>query len=228
MHAVRGDDSLRGIVALLAASIVVHFVVLLTLPSNSMARVVAKPMQMFLEVAAPPARVESPPPAPQPKRAVMKMPARTPAAASRPSTASAPPSVGMSADLASDVGEAPVLIGSTPFGPAARVVTKKPTGGDGEGFAPPGGADVEPTLLGEIKVPYPAEALRHDASGTVRMMVTLNANGVVTSVKVLSGPGYGLNEAARDAMLRFRFKHAMKSGEAVGYTFTYAYTFELE
>lgn len=133
----------------------------------------------------------------------------------------------MAAESASDVGTLSVVIGPSTFGPPARSPTRT-TPSDGEGFAAPGAADSEPMLLGEIKVPYPSEALRNETTGTVRMMVTTNASGAVTSVKVLSGPGYGLNEAARDAMLRFRFKPAMKNGEAVGYTFTYAYTFELE
>jgi protein TonB len=44
---------------------------------------------------------------------------------------------------------------------------------------------------------------------------------------VLSGPGYGLEEAALAAIKKFRFRPAVKNGERVSTEIKYTYTFEL-
>ncbi len=117
--------------------------------------------------------------------------------------------------------------GNSSFGPAKKLVDEvKPLGGSK--FAAPGSADSEPSVLGEVKVEYPPEAKLNDIDGVVRLRVTTDERGAVTSVVVISGPGYGLDEAAREALKRFRFKPATKAGEPVGYTFTYSYRFELD
>jgi protein TonB len=54
------------------------------------------------------------------------------------------------------------------------------------------------------------------------------AGGEVTAVSVISGPGFGLDEAAREALRRFRFTPATRHGAQVGSTFVYTYTFELD
>jgi periplasmic protein TonB len=50
----------------------------------------------------------------------------------------------------------------------------------------------------------------------------------VVAVKVLEGPGFGLNEAARDALRRFRFRPATQGGEPVATELKYTYTFQLD
>ncbi len=95
-------------------------------------------------------------------------------------------------------------------------------------YVPPGGADTDPELMGEVKIPYPEEAKKNEIEGSVRLKVTVDEKGAVTDVVVVNGPGYGLNEAAREALRRFRFKPATKNGEAVGTTFMYTYTFLLD
>jgi protein TonB len=95
-------------------------------------------------------------------------------------------------------------------------------------YVPPGGADSDPVAENEVKIPYPEEAKRAGVEGTVRLRITVDFEGHVTEVKVLSGPGYGLDEAAREALKRFKFKPAMKAGEAVSTTITYNYTFLLD
>ena len=47
-------------------------------------------------------------------------------------------------------------------------------------------------------------------------------------VLIVAGPGYGLNEAARDALKKFRFSPATQKGEPVRYQFVYTYTFLLD
>jgi periplasmic protein TonB len=95
-------------------------------------------------------------------------------------------------------------------------------------YVPPGTADTDPEVIGEVKIPYPDEAKKNDIEGSVRMKVTVDEHGMVTQVQVMSGPGYGLNEAAREALRHFKFRPATKGGEAVGTTFLYTYTFLLD
>ncbi|RKH13406.1 energy transducer TonB [Corallococcus sp. CA053C] len=88
--------------------------------------------------------------------------------------------------------------------------------------------DSEPTVASEVKIPYPDEARRAGVEGTVTLSITIDPEGRVVASKILSGPGYGLNEAACDAIRRFRFKPAIKGGEAVSTEMKYAYTFLLD
>jgi protein TonB len=50
----------------------------------------------------------------------------------------------------------------------------------------------------------------------------------VVKAVVLKGLGYGLDDAARTALLRFRFKPAIKGGEPVSTEMKYSYTFLLD
>ena len=88
--------------------------------------------------------------------------------------------------------------------------------------------DSEPQVASEVKIPYPEEARRAGIEGTVTLSITIDPEGKVVAAKIVSGPGYGLNEAARDAIKRFRFKPAIKGGEAVSTEMKYAYTFLLD
>jgi protein TonB len=88
--------------------------------------------------------------------------------------------------------------------------------------------DSEPKVASEVKIPYPEEARRAGIEGTVTLSITIDLEGKVVAAKIVSGPGYGLNEAARDAIKRFRFKPAIKGGEPVSTEMKYAYTFLLD
>lgn len=88
--------------------------------------------------------------------------------------------------------------------------------------------DSEPSVMSEVKVPYPEEARKAGIEGTVTLSITIDNTGQVVSAKVVSGPGYGLNEAAREAIRKFKFKPAMKNGEAVSTEMKYSYTFLLD
>jgi protein TonB len=62
----------------------------------------------------------------------------------------------------------------------------------------------------------------------VTLSITVDHEGRVVKAVVLSGPGYGLDEAARKALLRFRFQPARKGGEPVSTEMKYSYTFLLD
>jgi protein TonB len=94
-------------------------------------------------------------------------------------------------------------------------------------FVPIYQVDSQPAVLSESKIPYPERARREGIEGTVLLSIVIDAEGKVISAKVLTGPGHGLNEAARDAIGRFRFKPAIKSGQPVSTEMKYKYTFSL-
>lgn len=175
-----------------------------------------KPPPVKLAEPTPPPKEQAPPP---PNDA----PPPTP-------TKPVPIVVGISMSSTSAAGGFAVQVGNTAYGKASDKVVdpSEVKAYSAPKYVPPGGADTEPQLMGEIKIPYPDEAKKADVEGTVRLKVTLDPEGNVKEVVVMGGPGYGLNEAARDALKRFRFKPATKGGEAVGYTFTYSYTFLLD
>jgi protein TonB len=88
--------------------------------------------------------------------------------------------------------------------------------------------DSAPSVASEVKVPYPEEARRAGIEGTVTLSITIDFDGKVVAAKLIGGPGYGLNEAALEAIRRFKFKPAIKNGEPVSTEMKYAYTFLLD
>ncbi|MFP2898416.1 energy transducer TonB [Corallococcus sp. 4LFB] len=146
-------------------------------------------------------------------------------------TAKPPPLVvGMTMSSTTSAGSFAAPVGNTAYG-KANGTAKAPQ--DVKGYSAPKyvpvyQVDSEPSVASEVKIPYPDEARRAGIEGTVTLSITIDADGKVTNVKVISGPGYGLNEAARDAIRRFRFKPAIKGGEAVATEMKYSYTFLLD
>lgn len=88
--------------------------------------------------------------------------------------------------------------------------------------------DSEPVVLTEEKIPYPEDARKAGVEGSVMLSITVDDNGTVVAAKILSGPGYGLNEAALKAIRHFKFKPAIKGGQAVSTEMKYTYTFLLD
>lgn len=234
---------------LLVLSAVVHLVTFLVLPSTAPDRGSAKKtveMEFYEPPPPPPPKVEEPeppkpldPPKPKPKPVVKVDTPKPPEDVPPPPNEAPPPEtpqkpvpivVGVTMSSTTAGGSFAVQVGNTTYGKAADTVVdpSQVKAYSAPKYAPPGSADSEPELMGEVKIPYPPEAQKSEIEGSVRLKVTLSAAGQVENVVVISGPGYGLNEAARDALRRFRFKPAMKGGEAVGYTFIYTYTFLLD
>ncbi|MFO0601056.1 MAG: TonB family protein [Myxococcaceae bacterium] len=196
----------------------------------------------------PPPKVEEPePPKPDPPKIKIKPPPVKVAEAPPPPKEEAPPPpndtpppetpqkpvpivVGISMSSTTAAGGFAVQVGNTTYGKASDKITdpSQVKAYSAPKYVPPGGADTDPTVLSEVKVPYPEEAKKNEIEGSVRLRVTVDETGKVVNVSIISGPGYGLNEAARDAVLRFKFRPATKGGEAVGTTFPYTYTFLLE
>jgi protein TonB len=89
-------------------------------------------------------------------------------------------------------------------------------------------ADIEPArLLSPVIPEYPYDARRAAASGIVRLEVRLKRSGEVEFLRVIEGPGHGLNEAARDAVKRTRCSPARRKGEPIDVTATVRVVFRL-
>lgn len=84
------------------------------------------------------------------------------------------------------------------------------------------------SLLKDVKIPYPAEAKQANVEGAVVMDLVIDAQGKVRSVHLIRGPGYGLNEAALEAVKSFLFRPARIRDQFVAVKIRYSYRFILE
>ncbi len=232
---------------MLGVSVVVHVVTLWLLPKDRPREVNTTVIEMVEykppEPPPPPPPKEEEPKPPEPpkvkpppvKVATVKPPPPpdTPPPPNdpppEPSDKPPPLVVGISLSSTSAAGTFAVGVGNTTYGKADKVVAPEQVKAYAAAkYAPPGTADVDPMVEREFKGEYPPEAKKNDIEGIVVLRVTVDSTGAVSEVKVLKGPGYGLNEAAREWILKTRFKPAVKNGEAVATTITYNYRFEFE
>jgi len=89
-------------------------------------------------------------------------------------------------------------------------------------------ADDEPAQLLSAPVPsYTEEARRLNLTGEVLLEVKLTASGEVRALRVLSGLGHGLDQAAIDAVNKTRCRPARKAGGPVDVIATITVIFEL-
>lgn len=82
-----------------------------------------------------------------------------------------------------------------------------------------------PELLEFVPAEYPAEALQAGREGSVVLRLTIDATGGVTEAQVIESLGFGLDEAASAAALKFRFAPAHHAGAAVASRILYRYEF---
>jgi TonB family protein len=75
---------------------------------------------------------------------------------------------------------------------------------------------------------YTKEARRRAVQGTIQFRVVLAATGKVTSVKILKGLPFGLNESTIHAACKIEFRPALKDGQPVTQWLKGEYTFRLE
>ncbi len=170
---------------------------------------------------APPPPPRAPPPTPPP-------PSQPPP--SRPAV-QAPVHIGVSLESTVAGGDFAAPVGNTMIGAAPKVAPPPATASKpywaAKYVAPYEVAEL-PVLEEDFKAAYPPEARKLGVEGEVVMMLTIDSAGKVASVKKLSGPGHGLDEAAVAAARRFRFKPARLHGEAVATEIRYVYSFEIE
>ena len=78
------------------------------------------------------------------------------------------------------------------------------------------GADLAAPVPTAMSDPaYPLELIKQHIEGTVTLYAVIGADGVVSDVRVMNGIDDRLNEYARAALLRWRFRPASKNGNPV-------------
>jgi len=172
--------------------------------------------------------VTPPAPAPEPDKPVASD-VKPPESTHRPSSASGPAAaVTESATASAAAGSGPQVAPDSGHGPGQGTGTgaghgtgtgssgigKGRGGGGGDGllsFGIPGGPGVEHMVMPE----YPREARRMGREGTVVLKLTLDVEGRVDAVEIVQSSGYGMDEAAREAVLRSRFRPATRGGMPV-------------
>lgn len=116
------------------------------------------------------------------------------------------PVVGATEETVAESGETQVQIGNTLHGMPENEITN-----DVE-YAPLSGITKSPSFRSQLKPVYPESARKIGIEGVVLLEVIISSDGNVTDVKIIENPGYGMGEAAREAILKSAFSPAM-SGE---------------
>jgi len=85
-----------------------------------------------------------------------------------------------------------------------------------------------PVLLGDFRVPYPADAKKAGVQGAVLMDLLIDAEGRVRQAQVIKPLFPSLDAAALEAAKRLVFKPARVADQTVAVRIRYAYRFVLE
>ncbi|WPB78632.1 energy transducer TonB [Archangium violaceum] len=173
------------------------------------------------------AQAEKPPPPPPPDAAP---PPPNDAPPPEPPSKPVPLVVGISMSSTTSAGGFAAPVGNTAYGKTGNTATdpKEVKAYAAPKYVPVYQVDTEPSVASEVKIPYPDEARRAGIEGTVTLSITIDSEGRVVKASIVKGLGYGLDEAARTALMRFRFKPAIKNGEPVSTEMKYSYTFVLD
>lgn len=107
-----------------------------------------------------------------------------------------------------------------------------PGGNSGGGGAGGSGPVTPPTHLGSHlgnpKPPYPQLSLENGEEGSVGLRVVVTPEGRAVSVTVVKGSGFKrLDNAARNAVTKYRFTPAKRGGVPIQYTYTFSINFNL-
>jgi len=77
------------------------------------------------------------------------------------------------------------------------------------------GITEEPKLLHSEEPEYSEEARKARQQGTVLLAIDVDVNGRVANIRVVKSLGLGLDEKAKEAVLKWRFRPAMAGGRPV-------------
>jgi protein TonB len=89
--------------------------------------------------------------------------------------------------------------------------------------------ETPPQIVERTQPLYPAEALREQEQGTVRLNVSIDAQGVVQDVQLVeSSHSRALDRAAIDAVREWKFHPATRAGQPVASTIEVPLEFRLE
>jgi protein TonB len=201
-----------------------------------------EPERIAISVVAPPPKekpkAEEPPPPPPPPPSAPKVKAKAaPKAAEPPPEVSAPveaaPTFGIAMTGGVGLGGVAVPVGdslSAPKEPVKRTAQAKTLVEPdkkqlAEDACTEAATKPKPTQMSRPE--YTEEARAAAIEGKVRVELTVDANGVVTDVKVLESLGHGLDEAALAAVRAATFEPALSCGKPVQATFVVSIRFSL-
>ncbi len=85
-----------------------------------------------------------------------------------------------------------------------------------------------PQLTNDIRVAYPREAKAKGIEGLVIMDLYISESGQVKRASIVTGPGYGLNEAAIEAAKKFIFSPAKVGNQTMPVVIRYNYKFVIQ
>lgn len=193
------------------------------------------------EPAAPPEPEPAPaPPPPKPRMATVEKPPPPPPNASpssaEPPAKPAPVKIGVTLDSTAQAGSFALGVGNSLYGKAddkatdpnaVRPYAAAPTPAAAR-YVPSTRLTSMPKKLSEPRVEYPEEAKRAGVEGEVKLLLRIDETGKVVGVKILKGPGYGLEAAAQKAAWSWRFQPALADGSPVVTEIPLTYTFYLE
>ena len=112
-------------------------------------------------------------------------------------------------------GRGPVVqVGNSYGAPTTRRAVKPVT----EAPTPPPPPPPPPTsakVRRKVKPRYTADAQLEGIEGEVVLKINIDARGRVTKARVIRGLGYGLDESARRAVLKWRYTAATRNGRPV-------------
>jgi TonB family protein len=87
---------------------------------------------------------------------------------------------------------------------------------------------VPPRLEEFVEATYPPEAQEAELEATVELQITIAVDGSVTDASVVEPQGHGFDEAALEAVRRFRFSPATVDGTPTPVRIRYRYEFTLD
>ena len=74
---------------------------------------------------------------------------------------------------------------------------------------------VAPVAMSKVDPAYPADALRDNVEGIVKLYAIIHTDGTVSGIKLLNGVDPRLDAAAERALSRWQFRPGMKAGDPV-------------
>ena len=108
------------------------------------------------------------------------------------------------------------------FGDPLAAMIRRSAGSGASGGGIPGAAGdynrlgvTAPSVLFKVDPESSEEARTAKVNGTVLLSVVVDSEGHARDIKVLKGPGMGLDEKAVEAVQKWKFKPGMKDGSAV-------------
>jgi len=121
---------------------------------------------------------------------------------------------------------------TTQGGPIADLTKTEDTSGSDPLIAPDIDTSGSGIIKPKIKIPrdpeYPKNAKRAEKEGTVILQATVGVDGIAKNIIALTDLGYGFEQAAIDALKKFRFVPAEKKGEKIEYAIRIPFEFKLE